>query len=45
MASIKVGKVLRENYSEKELNEALKILNEASEKLEAIQSKLKGEKA
>ncbi len=44
-ASISVGKTLRENYSEKDLNEALRVLNEASEKLEAINSKLKGAKA
>ncbi len=44
-ASIGVGKTLRENYSESDLNEALKILNEASEKLETINTKLKGVKA
>ncbi len=43
--SLSIGKTLRENYSENDLNEALKILNEASEKLEAINKKLKGEKA
>ncbi len=44
-ASLSVGKILRENYSEADLNEALKVLNEASEKLETINTKLKGEKA
>jgi DNA-binding PadR family transcriptional regulator len=44
-ASIKVGKTLRENYSEKDLDEALKILNESAEKLEQINNKLKGDKA
>ncbi len=43
--SVKVGKTLRDNYSEKDLDEALKVLNEASEKLEGINAKLKGEKA
>lgn len=44
VSSIKVGKSLRENYSEKDLDEALKVLNEASQKLDEINSKLKGEK-
>ena len=44
VSSIKLGKTLRENYSEKDLDEALKVLNEASEKLDEINSKLKGEK-
>lgn len=44
VSSIKVGKSLRENYSEKGLDEALKVLNEASQKLDEINSKLKGEK-
>jgi len=44
-AAIKVGKTLRDNYSEKDLDEALTVLNEAADKLEAINSKLKGEKA
>jgi DNA-binding PadR family transcriptional regulator len=44
MASVRVGKTLRENYSEKDLDEALGVINEASEKLEAMNSKLKGDK-
>jgi len=44
VSSIKVGKSLRENYSEKNLDEALKVLNEASQKLDEINTKLKGEK-
>jgi DNA-binding PadR family transcriptional regulator len=44
-AAIKVGKTLRDSYSEPELDEALKILNEAAEKLEAINTKLQGDKA
>jgi len=42
IASLKVGRAMRENYSEKELDEALKVLDEASQKLEALQGKLKG---
>ena len=42
-SSIKLGKTLRENYSEKDLDEALKVLNEASQKIDEINSKLKGE--
>ena len=42
-ASLKVGKLLRENYSEQDLNEALNVLNQASEKLEAMYTKLKGD--
>lgn len=44
MAALKLGKSLKENYSEKDLNEALKVLDEASGKLEEINNKLKGEK-
>jgi hypothetical protein len=43
VSSIKLGKALKENYSEKELDEVLKILDEASEKLEGIRKNLKGE--
>jgi DNA-binding PadR family transcriptional regulator len=43
-SSIKLGKTLRENYSEKDLDEALKVLDEASQKLDEINSKLKGKK-
>jgi DNA-binding PadR family transcriptional regulator len=42
-SSIKLGKALRETYSEKDLDEALKVLNEASQKLDEINIKLKGE--
>ncbi len=42
-ASIKVGRSLGENYSEKYLDEALEVLNEASAKLEEMNTKLKGE--
>jgi DNA-binding PadR family transcriptional regulator len=44
-ASIDIGKTLKENYSEADLDEALKILDEASEKLEAINTRLQGDKA
>jgi DNA-binding PadR family transcriptional regulator len=44
VAALGVGKTLRENYSESDLNEALKVLNETSEKLDAINNKLRGEK-
>ena len=43
VASIRLAKTLRENYSEKELDEALKVLDEASTKLEEIRSKVQGE--
>jgi len=43
IASVKLAKSLRENYSEKELDEALKVLDEASGKLEAIRTKITGE--
>ena len=44
VSSIKLGKSLRENYSEKELDEALRVLDEASAKLDEIRSRVKGEK-
>jgi len=44
ISTLKLAKNLRENYSEKELDEALKVLDEASTKLQAINEKLKGEK-
>ena len=44
-SSIQLGKTLRDNYSEKDLNEALKILDETTEKLEQIVRRLKGDKA
>jgi DNA-binding PadR family transcriptional regulator len=43
IASFKLGNTLRENFSEQAIDEALTILNEASKKLEEINSKLKGE--
>jgi DNA-binding PadR family transcriptional regulator len=43
VSSIKLGKTLRENYSEKDLDEALKVLNEAAQKIDEINSKLKSE--
>ncbi|MCW3999324.1 MAG: PadR family transcriptional regulator [Candidatus Bathyarchaeota archaeon] len=45
VASLKLGKTFKENYSEQDLNEALKTLNEASDKLEALNAKRQGEKA
>ena len=44
VSSIKLGKTLRENYSEKDLDEALKVLDDASKKLEEMNDKLKVEK-
>jgi DNA-binding PadR family transcriptional regulator len=44
VSALKLGKALRENYSEKDLDEALKILDEAAKKIDAINTKLKGEK-
>jgi hypothetical protein len=43
VASIKLAKTLRENYSEEELDEALKALDETSTKLEQIRTKISGE--
>jgi DNA-binding PadR family transcriptional regulator len=44
ISTMKLGKTLRENYSENALNEALKILDETSAKLEEINAKLTEEK-
>jgi len=44
VSSMKLSKTLRENYSEKDLDEALAALDEASAKLETINDKLKGGK-
>jgi DNA-binding PadR family transcriptional regulator len=44
VSSMKLGKTLRENYSEKDLDEALKVLDEASKKIDEINVKVKGEK-
>jgi DNA-binding PadR family transcriptional regulator len=43
VSSIKLAKTLRENYSEKELDEALKVLDETSKKLEEIRIRVNGE--
>ncbi|MDD4325998.1 MAG: PadR family transcriptional regulator [Candidatus Bathyarchaeota archaeon] len=43
VASISLGKTLKENFSDKDLDEALAVLDEASEKLEKINLKLKGD--
>jgi DNA-binding PadR family transcriptional regulator len=43
VSSFKLGHTLTENFSEQALNEALNTLDEASKKLEEINSKLKGE--
>ncbi len=43
VASVKLGKAFRENYSEKDLDEALKILNDAAQKLEEMNAKLIGD--
>jgi DNA-binding PadR family transcriptional regulator len=40
-SSMKLGRNLRENYSEEELDEALKVLEEASRKLDEITEKIK----
>ena len=45
VAALKLGKTFKDNYSEKDLDEALKVLNEAAEKLEAMNTKLQGDKA
>ena len=45
MASIKLSKSLGENYSEKEMDEALKVIDETSAKLEAIRTKMSGEQS
>jgi DNA-binding PadR family transcriptional regulator len=44
VSSIKLGKTLRENYSEKDLDEALKVLDDASKKIDEITTRLKREK-
>jgi len=40
VSSIKLAKAMRESYSEKDLEEALKVLDEASTKLEDIRTKM-----
>ena len=44
ISSMRLAKTLRENYSEAELDEALKVLDEASEKLDELNGKIKGGK-
>ncbi len=44
IATLTTGKTLKEHYSEADLNEGLKILNEAADKLETINKKLQSEK-
>jgi DNA-binding PadR family transcriptional regulator len=44
-AMFQMGNSLRDSYSEQSLNEALRVVDEASKKLEEINQKLKGEKA
>jgi DNA-binding PadR family transcriptional regulator len=44
MSSLKLGKSLRDNYSEKDLDEALKVLNEAAQKIDEITNRTKDEK-
>lgn len=44
ISSMKLAKAMRENYSEKDLDEALKIIDEASRKLDDLNAKIKGEK-
>ncbi len=43
VSTLKLAKSLKENYSEKDLDEALKVLDEASGKLEEINNKIKSE--
>ncbi|MCW4025393.1 MAG: helix-turn-helix transcriptional regulator [Candidatus Bathyarchaeota archaeon] len=43
-SALRLGKTLCENYSEKDLEEALKIIDDASKKLDEINNKLQGEK-
>ena len=43
ISAIKLGKTLRENYSEKDLDAALKVLDEASKKIDEINTNLKSE--
>lgn len=44
IALFKLGNTLREEYSEQALSEALRVVDETSNKLEEINKKLKGEK-
>ena len=43
-SSMKLAKSLKDNYSENNLDEATKIIDEASDKLEQLNTKIKGEK-
>jgi DNA-binding PadR family transcriptional regulator len=40
VSSMKLAKALKENYSEKDLDEALKVLNDSAQKLDEIRQKL-----
>jgi DNA-binding PadR family transcriptional regulator len=45
VSALKLGKAMRDNYSEKDLDEALQVLNETSQKLDTIRERVsKGEK-
>lgn len=44
VSSTQLARLMREHYSEKDLDEALKVLDEASSKLQAINNRLAGEK-
>jgi DNA-binding PadR family transcriptional regulator len=44
IAFFQLGSTLQENFSEKALDESLKVVNEATRKFEEINKKLKGEK-
>jgi DNA-binding PadR family transcriptional regulator len=44
ISSIKLAKAMKKEYSEKELDEALRILDEASEKLEGLNNRIMGER-
>jgi DNA-binding PadR family transcriptional regulator len=44
ISSVRLGKNLRERYSEKELIEAIKVLDETSQKLDVISERLKANK-
>ena len=45
ISSLKIAKTMKREYSEKELDEALSILDEASKKLEQLNSKIAGERS
>lgn len=43
VSSIKLAKNLKDNYSEKALDDAIRVLDEASQKIDEINSKMQGE--